>query len=115
MEGQVEVGVLGISRRRSSEFAEPRQWGIARTRAPPPYDSLVRKLDSVSRAVLAFALLGLAVLALVGVTGTLVLRRLATEQAISQARDFTAFSARVVERRVRDELLTGDAEASAAG
>ncbi len=68
----------------------------------------------VARAVLTFALLGLAVLALVGVTGILVLRSLATEQAISQARGFTAFSARVVERRVRDGLLTGDAEASAA-
>jgi signal transduction histidine kinase len=64
--------------------------------------------------VLTFALLGLVVLALVAVTGTLVLRRLATEQAISQARDFTAFSARVVERRLNDGLLTGDAEASAA-
>lgn len=74
----------------------------------------VTRPGPVARAVLTFALLGLAVLALIGVTGGLVLQRLAREQAISQARDLTAFSARVVERRVRDELLTGDAEASAA-
>lgn len=66
------------------------------------------------RAVLTFALLGLVVLLLVGVTGVLVLRRLATDQAVSQARDFTAFAASVVERRLDDGLLTGDADASLA-
>jgi two-component system NarL family sensor kinase len=71
------------------------------------------RLGPVARAVLTFALLGLLVLALVGVTGVLVLRRLATDQAVAQARDFTAFSARVVERRLSDGLITGDAEASA--
>ncbi len=74
----------------------------------------MKRLSPVARAVLTFALLGLVVLALVGVAGTLVLRRLATEQAIAQARDFTDFSARVVERRLNDKLLTGDAEASLA-
>ncbi len=64
--------------------------------------------------MLTFALLGLVVLALVGVAGTLVLRRLATDQALAQARDFTDFSARVVERRLTDGLLTGDAEATLA-
>ena len=64
--------------------------------------------------MLTFALLGLVVLALVGVAGTLVLRRLATDQALAQARDFTAFSARIVQRRLTDGLLTGDAEASLA-
>ncbi|HEU4529185.1 MAG TPA: histidine kinase [Actinomycetota bacterium] len=73
-----------------------------------------RRLGSVPRAVLTFALLGLVVLLLVGVTGVLVLRRLATDQAISQARDFTAFAASVVERRLDDGLLTGDADASLA-
>ncbi|HEX5951107.1 MAG TPA: sensor histidine kinase [Actinomycetota bacterium] len=74
----------------------------------------MERLGSVPRAVLTFALLGLVVLLLVGVTGVLVLRRLATEQAISQARDFTAFAARVVERRLDDGILTGDAQASLA-
>ena len=68
---------------------------------------------SVPRAVLTFALLGLVVLALIGVAGTFVLRRLATDQALDQARAFTRLSARVVERRVTDGLLTGDAGASA--
>ncbi|MGE5459331.1 MAG: sensor histidine kinase [Solirubrobacterales bacterium] len=74
----------------------------------------MKRLGPVARAVLTFVLLGLVVLAVVGVAGTLVLRRIATDQAIEQARDFTAFSARVVERRLSDRLLTGDAEASAA-
>jgi len=74
----------------------------------------VAKLGPVPRAVLTFVLLGLVVLAAVGVAGTLVLRRLATEQAIAQARDFTELSARVVQRRLSDELIAGDAEASAA-
>lgn len=73
-----------------------------------------RRLGSVPGAVLTFAVLGLVVLLLVGVTGVLVLRRLATDQAISQARDFTAFAASVVERRLDDGLLTGDADASLA-
>ncbi|MGZ8637632.1 MAG: sensor histidine kinase, partial [Actinomycetota bacterium] len=72
------------------------------------------RLGPVARAVLTFALLGLVVLGLVGVTGTLVLRRLATDQAIGRARDFTAFSARVVQRRLTDRLITGDAEATLA-
>lgn len=74
----------------------------------------MRKLGPVARAVLTFVLLGLVMLALVGVAGTLVLRRLATDQAISQARDFTEFASRVVQRRLTDELIAGDAEASAA-
>lgn len=64
--------------------------------------------------MLVFAVLGLVVLALVAVTGVLVLRRLATDEALDQARDFTDFSASVVRGRLDDGLLTGDAEASAA-
>jgi len=74
----------------------------------------VARLGPVPRAVLTFVVLGLVVLAAVGVAGTLVLRRLATDQAIAQARDFTDLSARVVQRRLTDELIAGDAEASAA-
>ena len=68
----------------------------------------------VARAVLTFALLGILAATLVGVGGALVLRRLATGQALTQAQDFTAFSARVVERRVTDGLVTGDAQAAVA-
>lgn len=74
----------------------------------------MKRLGPVARAVLTFVLLGLVVLALVGIAGTLVLRRLATDQAVAQARDSTDFSAHIVERRLNDKLLTGDAEASAA-
>src|SRR3954468_20633445 len=68
----------------------------------------------VGRAVLTFALLGILAAIVVGVGGALVLRRLATDQALTQARNFTAFSARVVERRVTDGLVAGDAEAAGA-
>jgi two-component system, NarL family, sensor kinase len=68
---------------------------------------------TVPRAVLTFALLGLVVLVLVGFTGTLVLRRLATDQALDQARASTLPASRVVEARVRDGVLTGDAPALA--
>jgi two-component system, NarL family, sensor kinase len=81
---------------------------------PRAHHRIVRRVGLVARAVLTFALLGLVVLVLVGVSGMLVLRRLATDQALDQAREFTRLSSRVVERRVNDELLTGDAEASAA-
>lgn len=70
--------------------------------------------DPVARAVLTFVLLGLVALAAVAVTGTLVLRNLATDRAIAEARQITAESALTVERRVTDGLVTGDAEASAA-
>jgi two-component system NarL family sensor kinase len=83
-------------------------------RGPDVYHPPVGKLGPVARAVLTFTLLGLLVLVLVGVSGTLVLRRLATDQAISEALDFTEFASRVVQRRVTDELIAGEARASAA-
>jgi two-component system, NarL family, sensor kinase len=67
--------------------------------------------DPVTRAVLTFALLGLVVLTLVGVAGVLVLRRVATNQAIDEARQLTSLSARVVQTRVSDRFLTGGAQA----
>jgi two-component system NarL family sensor kinase len=70
--------------------------------------------DPVMRAVLTFALLGIVVLTLVGVAGMLVLRRIATNQAIGEARQLTGLSARVVEQRLTNGFLTGDARASGA-
>ena len=67
---------------------------------------------SVGRTVLVFAVLGLLVASLVGVAGYLVIRRAAVDRAIEQARELTLFYARVVERRVSDGVLTGDAEAT---
>jgi two-component system NarL family sensor kinase len=61
--------------------------------------------------MLVFVLLGLVVLTVVGAVGVLVLRRLATDQAIDEARQVTTLSARVVEHEVTDGLLTGDAGA----
>jgi two-component system, NarL family, sensor kinase len=61
--------------------------------------------------MVVFVLFGLLVLTVVGTVGVLVLRRLATDQAIDEARQVTALSARVVEHEVTDGLLTGDAGA----
>lgn len=73
-----------------------------------------RSSDSVARPVLAFALLSLLALALVAGSGLFVIRRLADEQALNEGHQLTALSARIVERRVTDGLLTGDAESLSA-
>jgi two-component system, NarL family, sensor kinase len=65
--------------------------------------------DSLRRPLIGFALLGLLVLVLVAASGIIVIRRLATEQALNEAQQLTDVSARVVERRVTDGLVTGDA------
>ncbi len=69
--------------------------------------------DPVRRAVATFVLLGVVALAAVGVAGTLVLRRLATQEAIAEARQVTAESALLVQRRVSNGLVSGDAESTA--
>lgn len=69
-----------------------------------------RSSDSVVRPVLAFVLLGTLAFTLVAVSGLIVVGRLADRQALSEARDLTVISSRIVERRVQDGLLTGDAE-----
>jgi two-component system NarL family sensor kinase len=70
--------------------------------------------DSVARPVILFAMAGLLALGLVAASGIVVVRRLAADEALSEAQQLTAISARVVERRVNDGLLTGDAESLAA-
>ena len=66
------------------------------------------------RPLIAFVLLGVVALALVAVPGVIVIRRLATDQALAEARQLTVVTSRVVERRVNEGLLTGDAESLAA-
>jgi two-component system, NarL family, sensor kinase len=63
--------------------------------------------------MLVFAVLALTALALVAAAGIVVVRRLATDQALAEARQLTEVSARVVEQRVSEPLLTGDADSSA--
>jgi signal transduction histidine kinase len=72
------------------------------------------RTDSLARPLGVFALLALVALALVAGTGVVVVRRLATDQALAEARQLTEVSARLVERRLSDDLITGDAIASAA-
>jgi two-component system, NarL family, sensor kinase len=73
-----------------------------------------RSPDSVARPLVAFALLSVLALALVAGSGLLVIHRLADGQALSEARQLTDLSARIVDRRVDEGLLTGDAESLAA-
>lgn len=76
-----------------------------------PYHRPVKR-DAVARSVITFALLGLVALAAVAVAGTLVIRRIATNQAIDEARQVTKLAASVVERRVDDGLIPGRADST---
>jgi signal transduction histidine kinase len=71
-----------------------------------------RRPPSVARTVLVFGVLGALVAVLVGVAGFFVIRRIAVDRAIGQARELTAFSAQIVQARVADGVVTGDAEAT---
>jgi two-component system NarL family sensor kinase len=74
-----------------------------------------KRSDSLARPFAVFALLALLALALVAGTGVAVVRKVATDQALAEARQLTEVSARVVERRLTgDGLITGDAIESGA-
>lgn len=76
---------------------------------------MTSRSDSLARPLAVFALLALVALGLVAGTGVAVVRDVATDQALAEARQLTDVSARLVERRLTDDgLLTGDAAASAA-
>jgi two-component system NarL family sensor kinase len=70
-----------------------------------------RRDDSVLRTVLLFVGLGLVLMILVGAVGVTVLRSVSTDQAMADARDLTSRSARIVERRLDDGIVTGDVDA----
>ena len=67
-----------------------------------------RRSDSVAGPVLLFVALGLVVLLLVGITGVLVLRRVAEDQALDEARQSMSIVTRAIERVTTDELLEGE-------
>jgi two-component system, NarL family, sensor kinase len=75
---------------------------------------VTRRADSLVRPLAIFALLALVALAIVGITGVVVIREIATDQALAEARQLTEVSARLVEDRLDDGLLTGDAIATGA-
>ena len=62
------------------------------------------------RLLVGFLLLGVLALTLVAVAGVIVIRRLATDQALAEARQLTDVWSHLVQRRVSEGLLTGDAE-----
>ena len=71
-----------------------------------------RRIDPVARTVLAFVLLLALILVLVGAAGVAVLRRVAIDQSFENARQLNALSAHVVQRRIQDGLVSGDADAT---
>src|SRR5262245_65024415 len=71
-----------------------------------------RRPPSVARTVTVFAVLGALVVVLVGLAGYLVIRQVAVDRAIAQARELTTFSAGIVESRLQDGIVTGDAAAT---
>jgi two-component system, NarL family, sensor kinase len=68
----------------------------------------------LARPLLVFGALALVALGLVAGTGVVVVREVATDQALAEARQLTLVSARLVEQRLTEGLLTGDAISSAA-
>ena len=71
-----------------------------------------RRASSVTRTVAIFVVLGVLVLGLVAGAGFLVIRRIAVERALEGARELTAFSSEVVQKRVSNGLVRGDAVAT---
>src|SRR3954451_1234619 len=67
---------------------------------------------SVARTVTVFVLLGVLVIVLVAGAGYFVIRRIAVDRAIEDAQQLTLLSSRVVQQRLTDGILTGDAEAT---
>jgi len=67
---------------------------------------------SVARTVAILALLGVLVVVLVTGAGYFVIRRIAVDRAIEDARQLTLLSSRVVEQRVSNGILKGDAFAT---
>ncbi len=63
--------------------------------------------------VVGLVLVGVIALAVVAVAGVAVVRRLASDQAIEEARQVTQLDARLVQRRVDDGIVTGDARSLA--
>jgi signal transduction histidine kinase len=75
----------------------------------------IERMKSAARVgltVLVVAILGVLVLALVAGAGFVVIRRVGVDRAIEDAKQLTVLSARVVEQRVTDGVVTGDAEAT---
>ena len=70
-----------------------------------------RRRDPVARTVLTFVFLLVIILVLVGAAGVVVLRRVAIDQSVENARQLNGLSARVVAGRIQDSFVTGDAEA----
>jgi two-component system NarL family sensor kinase len=75
---------------------------------------MARSSGSAARPVVVFVLLGTLALVLVAASGLLVVRRLADEQALKEARQLTELSARAVQQQVTDGLVTGNAPSLAA-
>jgi len=67
---------------------------------------------SVGRTVVVVALLGVLVVVLVAGAGYFVIRRIAVDRAIEDARQLTLLSSRVVEQRLSDGIVKGDAAAT---
>ena len=84
-----------------------------RTRVGSAYHRRVRSRSEpgVARTIVTFVLIGTLGLVAVAVVGFLVIREVATRQALDDAKQLTALSGRLVQRRLEPGVLTGDAAA----
>jgi two-component system, NarL family, sensor kinase len=69
---------------------------------------------SVARTAVTFVVLGVLALAVVGAAGLVTINRIAHDRAVGDAKQLTEVAANIVDRRLQDGLLTGDAEATLA-
>src|SRR6185312_10162533 len=72
---------------------------------------MARRERSVARTIGVSLLLGAVVLVAVTVAALVAIRRVATTQALDDAKQLTSISARLVERRIPQGLVQGDANA----
>ena len=70
-----------------------------------------RSEPGVARTIVTFVLIGTLGLVAVALAGFLVIREVATRQALDDAKQLTALSGRLVQRRLEPGVLTGDAAA----
>jgi two-component system, NarL family, sensor kinase len=71
-----------------------------------------RRRDPVARTVFTFVFVLVIILVLVGAAGVVVLRRVAIDQAVENARQLNVVSGQVVKRRIQNGFVKGDAGAA---
>jgi two-component system, NarL family, sensor kinase len=81
---------------------------VSRTPLPTYHHDVKSRHDSATRFVIAIVTVGLLAFLVVLVSGVAVVRQLAKSQAVEQARALTLLDARLVQRRITDNMANPD-------